>query len=61
VPFLVLLCCQFSHQLANFGGSAFTPPATKFCWLKNFARFGILPVAAIPSNALAPVQFLDLY
>jgi hypothetical protein len=52
---------QFLHQLANFGGSAFAPPAAaKFCWLKNFAGGGILPVAAIPCHTLAPFHFLDL-
>jgi hypothetical protein len=50
-PFLVLLS-SCPHQLANFGGSAFAPPAAKFCWLKNFAGGGILPVAAIPCHTL---------
>jgi hypothetical protein len=51
---------QFLHRLANFGGCAFAPPAAKFCWLKNFAGGGILPVVAIPCHTLAPFHFLDL-
>ena len=51
---------QFLCWLPKFGGSAFALPATKFCWLKNIAGCGILPVAAIPCNALAPFPFLDL-
>jgi hypothetical protein len=51
---------QFLHGWANFSGSAFAPPAAKFCWLKNFSGDGILLVATIPCHTLAPFHFLEL-
>jgi hypothetical protein len=43
---------QFLHRWANFSGSEFAPPATKFCWLKNFSGDGILLAVAIPCHTL---------
>ena len=51
---------QFLRWWTNFSGSAFAPPAAKFCWLKNFSCDGILLAAAIPSHTLAPFHFLEL-